>query len=42
MLSCTRDDQRIVRFLLENGADVRKTNKDGWNAFHIAVRYPSK
>ena len=27
---------RVLQILVENGADLDVTNKDGWNALHIA------
>ena len=39
MLSCTRDNLNIIKYLIANGSDIYIRNKDGWNAFHIAVRY---
>lgn len=38
MLACTRDNLEIIKYLVENQADIKQVNKDGWNAFHIAVR----
>ena len=38
MLACTQDDLELVEYLVAHGADVRRVNKDGWNAFQIAVR----
>lgn len=38
MLACTRDNRDIIEYLLEKGADLEQRNKDGWNAFQIAVR----
>ncbi len=38
MLGCTKNNLDIVKFLLENKADINQLNKDGWNALHIAVR----
>jgi ankyrin repeat protein len=39
MLSCTRNNLDLIKYLIENKADLKHTNKDGWTAFHIAVRY---
>jgi ankyrin repeat protein len=39
MLACTRDNLNIIKYLLEKKADLNQVNKDGWNAFQIAIRY---
>ena len=39
MLACTKSNSEIVRVLLAAGANVERINKDGWNSFHLAVRY---
>ena len=39
MLACTRDNLDIIKYLLEKKADLKQVNKDGWNAFQIAIRY---
>ncbi|XP_063679078.1 ankyrin repeat domain-containing protein 16-like [Bolinopsis microptera] len=38
MLAAEKQNLEIIKVLAENGADVKLTNKDGWNAFHIAAR----
>jgi ankyrin repeat protein len=38
MLACTRDNVEIIKYLVEHEADINQVNKDGWNAFQIAVR----
>ena len=38
MLACTKNNLDVVKFLLENKADLNQLNKDGWNALHISVR----
>ncbi len=38
MLASTKNDLEIIKFLLENKADVNQLNKDGWSSLHIAVR----
>ena len=38
MMSCTRPNIDVIRVLIQNGANMRLTNKDGWNCFHIAAR----
>ena len=38
MLACTKDNYKIVEYLLSYQADYKQVNKDGWNAFQIAVR----
>lgn len=38
MLACTKDNLEIIKFLVNNKADLDQVNKDGWNALHIAVR----
>ena len=39
MLACTRSNRDIIEYLLDKGANLYQRNKDGWNAFQIAVRY---
>lgn len=39
MLSCTKSNLDVVAELIEAGANPKLVNKDGWNSFHIAVRY---
>ena len=41
MLACTKPNLEMVNLLLDAGADsdTALKNKDGWNCFHIAVRY---
>ena len=38
MLACTKQDNVIVRLLIEHGASPTLRNKDGWNSFHLACR----
>lgn len=38
MHSVARADLQLVALLLENGADIRICNKDGWNAIALATR----
>lgn len=39
MLACAkRDSQPVIRHLIQEGANPRLTNKDGWAPFHIACR----
>lgn len=38
MLSCTKLNFDIIKLLVESGANLTLTNKDGWNCFHIAAR----
>lgn len=38
MLSCAKSNVDIIRVLVQNGANLRLRNKDGWNCFHIAAR----
>lgn len=33
--------ERFIRALLENGADIAKQDNSGWNALHLAARWPS-
>lgn len=33
--------EAFVRELLDNGADIAESNKDGWNALHFAAKWPS-
>lgn len=39
MLACTKDNVEIIKELICNGANPWYKNKDGWTAFHIAVRF---
>lgn len=39
MLACTKNSLDIIKYLVEHKADLNQVNKDGWTAFHIAVRY---
>lgn len=39
MLSCTKLNIDIIKVLVQSGANLRLTNKDGWNCFHVAARY---
>ena len=38
MLSCAKSNVDVIRVLVQNGANLRLRNKDGWNCFHIAAR----
>ena len=38
MLACTKQNDDIVKFLIEHGASPVLRNKDGWNSFHLACR----
>lgn len=38
MLACTKQDDAIVRLLVDHGASPTLRNKDGWNSFHLACR----
>lgn len=38
MLACAKDNLEIIKFLVNNKADLDQVNKDDWNALHIAVR----
>jgi ankyrin repeat protein len=38
MLTCTKRNIEVIKLLIDNGAQISLTNKDGWNAFHLAVR----
>jgi len=38
MMSCTKPNLDVVMALVQNGANMKLTNKDGWNCFHIAAR----
>ena len=38
MLACTKNDENVIRILVENGACINLHNKDGWNSFHLACR----
>ena len=38
MLSCAKSNLDVIRVLVQNGANLRLRNKDGWNCFHIAAR----
>lgn len=38
MLSCAKSNLDVTRVLVQNGANLRLRNKDGWNCFHIAAR----
>jgi ankyrin repeat protein len=38
MLACTKQDDVIVKFLIDHGASPVLRNKDGWNSFHLACR----
>ncbi|XP_022801514.1 ankyrin repeat domain-containing protein 16-like, partial [Stylophora pistillata] len=38
MMSCTKMNIGVIRELIQSGANMRLTNKDGWNCFHIAAR----
>ncbi len=40
MLACAKSNTEIAKALLNAGANIDRVNKDGWNAFHLAVRYP--
>lgn len=35
--SCLDGNFELVKLLVKFGADVRMTNRDGWNALHIAA-----
>ena len=39
MLACTGNNLDLIAYLIRNGADMYQKNKDGWNAFQIAVRF---
>ena len=38
MLACNKNNLEIIEYLTNNNADLNQINKDGWNAFHIAIR----
>lgn len=38
MLACTKNNENVVRDLVENGANLLLQNKDGWTSFHLACR----
>lgn len=38
MMSCTKPNLDVVMALVKNGANMKLTNKDGWNCFHITAR----
>ena len=38
MLSCIKENLKLIQYLIERGADISIINKDGWNALHMAVR----
>jgi ankyrin repeat protein len=38
MLACTRNNLDTIKLLVNSGSNIYIKNKDGWNAFHIAVR----
>ncbi len=38
MLACTKQNDVIVKLLIEHGASPSLRNKDGWNSFHLACR----
>lgn len=38
MLACTKQNEEIVRILVEHGASLTLRNKDGWNCFQLACR----
>ncbi|XP_077868333.1 ankyrin repeat domain-containing protein 16-like [Saccoglossus kowalevskii] len=38
MLACTKANLEVVQELIQNGANQKLRNKDGWNCFHIAAR----
>lgn len=37
--SCLSGNLELVKLLVQFGADVRLTNRDGWSALHIAAYY---
>lgn len=39
MLSCAKLNVDVIKALVQSGANLKLTNKDGWNCFHIAARY---
>lgn len=38
MLACAKGHFEVIKRLVEAGASLTLTNKDGWTPFHIACR----
>ncbi|XP_068760377.1 ankyrin repeat domain-containing protein 16-like isoform X1 [Montipora capricornis] len=38
MMSCTKPNIDTISLLVQSGANMKLTNKDGWNCFHVAAR----
>lgn len=41
MLACTKESLGPVQLLVEHGASLSLSNKDGWTPLHIACRQPN-
>jgi ankyrin repeat protein len=39
MLACTKSNFQIIEYLINKNANLNQVNKDGWNAFQIAIRF---
>ena len=39
MLAVSKNQNKIVDYLITRGASVSRRNKDGWTPLHIASRY---